>query len=91
MPSIDKMLRRHDYAIWLFTVTKIAKTKLFYILRRNYGTCLILVPSTKSMVAHDHTIVGASMKRYFYIQIDVPIGNFSPKLTRKYQFSLQIG
>ena len=31
------------------------------------------------------------MKRHFYLQIDVSIGNFSPKITQKCYFSLKIG
>ena len=57
---------------------------MFHILRRSTCICLIVVLSTIA-------IVEASMKRYFYIQIDVPIGNLSPKITQKWHFSSKIG
>ena len=35
--------------------------------------------------------MGLSYKGMFYIQVDFPIGNFAPKITHKFHFSLKIG
>ena len=88
MSSLDYFL--YDITImqfWLLTVTKLAKSrpsKMLYIFIRSTCICLIVVLTIRA-------VVGVFMRSISYIQIDVPIGNVSPKITKKLHFSSKIG